>query len=42
MSANENKPQTLLTDLISIDEADNETIEFEPPQLNLMNRAVEL
>ena len=34
--------QTVLADLISTDDAENATIEFEPVRLNLVNRAVEL
>ncbi|MGO0604800.1 hypothetical protein [Brevibacterium linens] len=42
MSVNYSGPHSLLIYLISIDEEENEAIEFEPARLKLMNRAVEL
>jgi ligand-binding SRPBCC domain-containing protein len=42
MSFKDSNPQTVLVDLISTDDAENATIEFEPAQLKLVSRAVEL
>lgn len=42
MDQTERDRESTLSDCISTDDAENEAIEFEPAQLNLMSRAVEL
>lgn len=42
MTENNSNPHTLLTDLISTDDAENDAIEFEPDRLNLIDRAADL